>query len=498
MEKILFFIGFITIISSGLTKLSKRFKVPILLIYLGLGMIIGIYFGSNVQDYMTSKYLGVFSLCYILFSGALEMKFHDVKLVLSEGIILSTMGVLLTTFIIGILIHFIFKINFIESTLIGAIISSTDAAAVISIFNFSKYKVPAKIENLVKFESGSNDPVAYALIIFLISLLQLEDSPSILLAIVKLFVEIILGFILGIGFGKVGEWLLSRLKLGIFEFNQILILGLVAITYSGTELIHGNGFLAIYILGLYLGKSTIAYKNSTIRFYSTVSWIVQIAMFITLGLLVIPNLLLHIWKEALIISLILMFIARPITVFICLHFFKKTYKTNEKFFISWAGLKGAVPIVFGIYPIVSGIPNGQTIFHIVFFVVIISVLLQGTTIDILANKLNITNIMTRTINTHVELDKIEYIENSLVQIFIVPNSAFIGKKIRDLQIPENCLILTIKRDSNYITPTGSTEMLLGDQVFIITPDRSKFIQNYLIYKHAEKQKELLVHQVYPH
>jgi cell volume regulation protein A len=490
MEKILFFIGLISIISSLAIRVSKRSRIPILLIYLGLGMLLGSSgLGVNFEDYISAQNLGIFALCYILFAGALETKLSNIKNVLWEGVVLSTVGVILTSVVIGGFIYLFFHTDILSAFLIGAIISSTDAAAVIAIFNFSEYRLPHKLENVVKLESGSNDPVAYTLIIFIISLIHAQTQTSFFASFMYLIVEITIGFIAGIVFGKIGEWILSKLSIGIFEFNQILILGLVILTYGGTQIIHGNGFLAVYILGLYLGKSQISYKNTTIRVYNTISWIMQIAMFILLGLLVFPSELLHIWKESLFISIVLIFIARPLTVFICLHFFK--YNIREKTFISWAGLKGAVPIVFGTYPVVAGLSNGHSIFHIVFFVVILSVLLQGTTLDLLASLLKLSSTPSgfMSIQTNIGLDKIEYIEDSLVQIVILPSSRFIGEKIKNLDLPNNVIIMSIKRGKLFFTPKGDTELLLGDQLFIMTSDRTKFVQGYLARKYAERKEQ---------
>src|SRR5687768_1471755 len=377
---------FISIISS---KTSFRIGIPTLILFLIIGMLAGsdgpggIYF----DDPEIAQLLGVIALTFILFSGGLDTKWESIKPIIRNGIALSTIGVLLTAGLVGIFAAYVLGFNIYEGLLLGAIVSSTDAAAVFSILRSRNFGLKGTIRPLLELESGSNDPMAYFLTISMIYLIQQPEVPVWTL-IPKFFGDMLLGVSCGYVFGKLMIWILNRIQLNIDGLYPVLVLSLVFFTFSFSERIGGNGFLAVYISALLLGNSNFIHKKSLMRFYDGQAWLMQIVMFLTLGLLVYPKQIVPIMGEGIMISAFLILFARPVAVFIAL-FYAKDMNFRKKLFISWVGLRGAAPIVFATYPLLANIEYAHMIFHLVFFISVSSVLLQGTTLPFVAKWLHV-------------------------------------------------------------------------------------------------------------
>ena len=376
-------------ISIIISKTSDKLGIPSLVFFLLIGMLAGsegiggIYFDNP----SITQFIGIIALVIILYSGGLDTKWKDVRPVLGRGVVLSTAGVLITTVAVGLFINWVTGFSFIQSLLIGAIVSSTDAAAIFSIFRSKNQDLKNKIIPTLEIESGTNDPMAYFLTTTLIFLI-LNPTTSVWSTILLLVQSIGLGVILGVIFGKGSVKLINSIKLHIQGLYPVLTIALAFLTFSVTYFVGGNGFLSVYIAALILGNNHFINKKIQMQFFDGLAWLMQIIMFLTLGLLVFPSQIVPVIGIGVIISFFLILIARPLAVFLCLSPFKIGFK--DKVFISWVGIKGAVPIIFATYPIVAGINGANMIFNIVFFITLTSALIQGSTIHVVAERLGLS------------------------------------------------------------------------------------------------------------
>lgn len=447
-------------------KTSYKFGVPTLLLFLGIGMISGSegIAGIHFDNPQYAQFIGIVSLNFILFSGGLDTNITSVKPILKEGITLSTLGVFLTAFSLGTFVWFITDLTIYESLLLGSIVSSTDAAAVFSILRSKSLALKTNLRPTLELESGSNDPMAYVLTISFLSLVVNQDQE--LWTLIPLFLQqMILGTLLGFGFGKISKLLINKIKLDFEGLYPVLVIALMFITFSSTEFFGGNGFLAIYICAVYLGNQDIIHKKSILKFFDGLAWLMQIVLFLTLGLLVFPSHVFEVFGIGLVISLFLIFVARPLSVFISLAPFKM--KNRRRLYISWVGLRGAVPIVFATYPLIAGIEKAEMIFNIVFFISVTSVLIQGTTLSLVAKWLHVALPEKAKPMGATDMLLSDQPKTLMQEINIDKNSAIIGKKIVDLGFPKNAIITMIKRDDKYITPNGSTVINLNDALIIL-------------------------------
>ena len=401
LEYISIVAGFLLLASAIATKLSSKFGVPGLLLFLLIGMLAGseglggIYF----EDYSLAKTVGDVALIFILFSGGIDTKWDNIRPVLGQGLILSTVGVALTMFFLGSFAWFIlgsfssFNVGFdgidwVEGLLLGAIVSSTDAAAVFSIFKSSNLSLKGNLQPLLELESGSNDPMAVLLTTTLVGMLKTANGSFVELGI-TLICQIGVGILVGYGAGRLIIWRMNHWALDTKGLYPVISLAQLLLTYGVATVFKGNGFLAVYLTGIVLGNHKFPYKETIVDFHEGISWLMQITMFLVLGLLVFPSQLPTIAPVAVIIALFLMFVARPLSVLVGLALTK--YNPPEKLFISWVGLRGAVPIILAIAPITAGLTDAQTIFNLVFFIVLISVSIQGFTLVSTARWLKLAN-----------------------------------------------------------------------------------------------------------
>jgi cell volume regulation protein A len=444
-------------------KTSSRFGVPTLIFFLIVGILAGseglggIYFDNP----HIAEFIGVVALNFILFSGGLDTNWQSIKPIIWRGVALSTIGVLVTALAVGLFVHLVLHFTILEGLLLGAIVSATDAAAVFSILRSRGIRLKGSIDAVLELESGSNDPMAYFLTVSLTSVIANGhlDAWHLLFAFVKGFV---IGGLMGYVMGKISHWVINKIKLDSDGLYPVLVLGLAMFTYSATDFMEGNGFLAIYLSALILGNSNFVHKRSLLKFYEGQAWLMQIILFLTLGLLVFPSQVLPIIGPGLLIAAFLIIIARPAGVFISLLFFKSSIR--DKLFISWVGLRGAVPIVFATYPLIAGLSRSGIIFNLVFFISVSSVLFQGTALPAVARLLGVvepqsdTNEEARTPNIKIR------------ELIIDPTSRAAGRKIVDLHFPDTAQIMTIKRKDQYIQPNGSTRLEPNDKLFILADD----------------------------
>jgi potassium/hydrogen antiporter len=468
-EAILIVGSFLLFISILASKISTKLGIPTLLIFLAVGMLAGSegIGGIGLHNAALAKVLGAVTLTLILFSGGLDTEYAHIRPIIWHGVLLSTVGVLVTAFGIGYFIYWVTDFNLVESLLVGSIISSTDAAAVFSILRSKNIHLKHNLTPTLELESGSNDVMAFFLMMFFTGLLRSGGKIEFSSAIATFFKEMLIGGLVGFLMGKAMLWVVNKAQLAYEALYPGLTLSMILFTYSATNFIHGSGFLAVYIAALMLGSQDFLHKKSLIRFYDGVTWLMQVAMFIVLGLLVFPRQLIPVAGIGILISLVLMFVARPLGVFLSLAFFKKV-GYQQKLFISWVGLRGAVPIVFATYPLLERIDKSEIIFHIVFFIVLTSILFQGTTLHPLAKWLNLEVKLSAKKIRAISLS--EDVKSELLELEIANNSNAAGKRIVELGFPKSALIVLISRDQQYLTPRGNTVIEAGDKLMVMTDD----------------------------
>ena len=384
------FIVFSTlVILSVLTiKLSNRFGIPSLVLFLAIGMLAGSdgLGGITFDNPSLVRSLGITALVLILFSGGLDTEWTAVRPIVWQGLSLSTIGVLVTALLIGVFVAWVQGFSFLEGLLLGAIVSSTDAAAVFMVLRARKTKIPRRLIQLLEFESGSNDPMAVVLTIALIRLLM-EPSTSFGELVVFFVMQMGVGAVIGIAMGEIMRRLFNALDLELEGIYPVLSLALALLTYGLTDYLDGSGFLAVYLAGLVMARKPFTHQQSVLRFHDGLAWLMQVTMFLALGLQVFPARLVPIAGVGILISLFLIFIARPASVHAALAFSPMSFR--EQTLVAWAGLRGAVPIILATFPIVAGIEKADMIFHLVFFIALTSVVMQGTAIPLLTRMLKI-------------------------------------------------------------------------------------------------------------
>jgi len=451
------------------SKASDKLGIPALLLFLIVGMLAGSECpgGIHFDDPYLAQFLGVVALSFILFSGGLDTNWRSVRPVLKSGIALSSIGVLATALLVGWFSVSLLGFTLFEGLLLGAIISSTDAAAVFSVLRSKKVSLRGNLKPLLELESGSNDPMAVMLTIGFVGLL-LNPTRSPLGMIPMILQQIALGTAVGYAMGKGMVFLLNRIRLEYSGLYPVLSLSLVLLTYGTTATIGGNGFLAVYISGLLMGNQNFIHKTSLKRFHDGLAWLMQISMFLTLGLLVFPSQLMHVILTGLLVSLFLMLIARPAGVFLTL--INSGMSFREKTMVSWVGLRGAVPIILATFPLLAGVPRAETIFNIVFFIVLTSALFQGSTIPLVARWLKVDAPLPEKARYPIECDSTENLKCNLVEIEIPDDSAVMNKQLVDIGIPEGVLIVLVNRSGELFIPGGNTVLMRGDKLLVLSDE----------------------------
>lgn len=448
------------------SKTSYRLGVPTLILFIMIGMLAGSdgFGGIYFDDPKLAQMLGVVALNFILFSGGMDTDIKEAAPVFLRGVSLSTIGVFLTAVSVGAFASAITQLNFLEGLLLGAIVSSTDAAAVFSILRTRNIGLKGSIRQTLELESGSNDPMAYFLTITCIQLILLPDT-SIWLLLLNFLQQMAVGAVGGYLMGKAMIYLINRIRLDVDGLYPVLVLALMFFTFSMTDLLGGNGFLAVYLSGILLGNSEFVHKRSLIRFYDGQAWLMQIIMFLTLGLLVFPSQVLPLAGIGLLLSLFLIFVSRPLGVLASLSFFR--IKLRNRLFISWVGLRGAVPIVFATYPLLAGLEHAQFIFNLVFFISLSSVVMQGTTLPLVAKWLHV--IVPSEVRKKSALEAIQRPQKLqvLFDIVVTPESPLVNRPLLKVKFPNNAFITVVKRNNAFFTPDGNSVILPNDHLYIV-------------------------------
>lgn len=472
LNEILLIASILLISAIIFNKIGGKFGVPSLVIFILVGIlagsdgILGIYF----EDFTLAQFVGIVAISYILFMGGLSVNIKELKPVVTEGSVLATLGVFATGIIVGLCSYFLLDLPMLECMLLGAIISSTDAAAVFGVLRSKSISLDYNLKPLLEFESGSNDPMAVFLTLEVIGLITGQlDSLGL---VFDFFKQMLLGIAFGYLIARGTAWIINRIRLEYDSLYVVITLASVLFTYSFISIIGGNGFIGVYICGLALASMKFVNKKTLIKFHDAVAWLMQIVMFLILGLLVNFKDGFAYTKQAFLIALILTFVARPIAVFLTTFPFKRSLK--EKLMISWVGLRGAAPIVLATFPLTENVPHAMEIFNIVFFVVIISVLLQGTTIPYFAKLLKV--------DAPLEVNHDSVLEyggkdsnNKMIEFTVADNAEAAGKQLFELNLPQGALVSLIYKNGEYIIPTGSTTIEPCDVLFVLM-DKTKETQ----------------------
>ncbi|MBU8908781.1 potassium/proton antiporter [Desertibacillus haloalkaliphilus] len=454
------------------TKFSSRLGVPALVLFIIVGMIAGsdglglIYF-DNPQF---AQLVGILALVIILFEGGLQTKWTTVRPVARPALLLATLGVLITTAVVAVAAKFVLGVTWLEGFLFGAIVGSTDAAAVFAALKGQNIK--EKMGATLEAESGTNDPMAMFLTLAFIELI-LADQPNFFLFISAFFWQMGIGLIIGLVLGKAASLAINKINLDSSGLYPVFALAFALLTYSVTAMIEASGLLAVYVAALVIGNTDLTYRHSIFRFNEGFAWMMQILMFVILGLLVFPGQLFtaDIILKGLMLSAILIFAARPIAVFISTMFQK--FSIKEKLFLSWAGLRGAVPIVLATFPMIAGLENSPLFFNVVFFVVLTSALIQGSTIPVFAERLNLTGPKRETPLHSLELVSIGKANAEIVEFEVNENASIVGQSLEEITFPQDVLINAIIRNGDLITPYGQTNIESEDILYILVSRKSK-------------------------
>lgn len=459
-------LGVILLLSVLASKVSDRFGVPALVLFLVLGMLAGSEGpgGIDFDSPVIAQFLGVAALALILFSGGLSTDWGEVRPVLGRSLTLATAGVLITAMAFAAFAWMALGLTLLEGMLLGSIVSSTDAAAVFSVLRARGVSLKPPLKPLLELESGSNDPMAALLTIGFVQVLtQPEMEPTALLF--QFVLQLPLGALGGYLMGRAIIWVVNNIQLGYEGLYPVLTLSMVLLTYSVTVLLGGNGFMAVYVAGILVGNTVFVHKRSLLRFHDGMAWLMQIAMFLTLGLLAFPHKLVPVIGPGLLATAWLMLISRPISVFLCLWPTRMSFR--EKVFISWVGLRGSVPIVLATFPLLAGVEKAEFMFSIVFFVVLISVLAQGTSLTLVARWLGLDAPMKRARVFPIEYDPLGGLKSEMKELTIPEDSPAVGQSLVALQLPPSFLIVLIARGDGYVVPSGATTLEPGDTLLIL-------------------------------
>jgi cell volume regulation protein A len=473
-------------ISMLLGKAGHRFGVPVLLLFLLVGMVFGSDgFGLLFENVQTAQIIGTICLSIILFSGGLDTKFREIRPVIGPGVVLATLGVLITALLTGFFIWwlsgFMFAgmgISLLTAMLLASTFSSTDSASVFGILRSKGLVLKNNLRPLLELESGSNDPMAYMLTILFLGIIQSGNNPQIGHVLLTIVIQLVVGAASGYLGGKAAVSIINRIRMENASLYPILLLILGIFVFSATFFLHGNGYLAVYIAGLVIGNSRFTHKRTSMKFMDGFAWMSQILLFLTLGLLVNPVELIDVLIPALIVSFFLIFVGRPLTVFLTLAPFRKI-GFKDKLYVSWVGLRGAVPIIFAILPLAAGIPDARWIFNMVFVITLVSLLVQGTSLPQVAKWLKVAT-KPRKYKAFEDFDVefAEEIKSAMTEILITEEALRYGKNLIEMPFPDKTLVVMVKRGERYFVPTGQTELHVGDRLLVISDDEEALKETY--------------------
>lgn len=457
--------GIFLLLGIASSKFSARLGVPVLVLFLSVGMLAGSEGLGRIpfENYDLANSVGSVALALILFDGGLRTSLAAVKRVWRPAMALSTLGVLITSLLTGLAAAWVLKLPLLQGLLVGSIVGSTDAAAVFSVLRTSGLKLPDRLTSTLEVESGSNDPMAIFLTLGLIQLITGgADSTHELVAL--FLTQFGVGALAGLGVGRLATAAINRINLAYPGLYPLLALAFGLVAFGVAAVLGGSGFLAVYIAGIVLGSSSIVFRRGIFSFHDAIAWLGQIVLFVMLGLLSFPSRLLAVAWEGLLIALVLILIARPLAVWTSAWPFR--FRRRELTFLSWVGLKGAVPITLAIFPLMAGVPQSQLIFNAVFFVVLVSAITQGWSLPLVARWLNIGRPADPTPALSVEINALRQVDGEILDYTVKPRTHVAGQRLRDLALPDGVVVSLIVRGRDVVMPRGTTLLLPGDHVFV--------------------------------
>ena len=454
-------------------KTGYRFGVPALLLFLLVGMLFGSDgLGLQFHNAKIAQFIGMVALSVILFSGGMDTKFKEIRPILSPGIVLSTVGVFLTALFTGLFIWYLSGMSWtnihfplITSLLLASTMSSTDSASVFAILRSQKMNLKHNLRPMLELESGSNDPMAYMLTIVLIQFIQ-SDGMGTGNIIGSFIIQFLVGAAAGYILGKLAILILNKINIDNQSLYPILLLSFVFFTFAITDLLRGNGYLAVYIAGMMVGNHKITFRKEIATFMDGLTWLFQIIMFLMLGLLVNPHEMIEVAVVALLIGVFMIVIGRPLSVFLCLLPFRKI-TLKSRLFVSGVGQRGVVPIIFATYPVVANVEGSNMIFNIVFFITIVSLIVQGTSVSFVARLLHLSTPLEKTGNDFgVELP--EEIDTDLSDMTITMEMLNEADTLKDMNLPKGTLVMIVKRGDEFLIPNGTLKLHVGDKLLLIS------------------------------
>lgn len=463
-------IGAVVVLAGVLAvRLATKVGLPSLLVYLGFGLLLGeAGLGIRFDDADLTQILGLTALAVILAEGGLTTRWATIRPVLGPSVLLATVGVLISVAITAVVVMLVFRVDLPTALLFGAVVSSTDAAAVFA--TLRRLGLPSRVTGLLEAESGFNDAPAVILVVALSEVLTDEASGSVPMVAALMAYELAAGAVIGIAIGAAGAWLLRRSALPVSGLYPLATVALCMTGYATSIVAHASGFLAVYVCGLVLGNSELPHRRATLGFVEGLAWLAQIGLFVLLGLLASPARLVDVIVPAILVGLALLLVARPVAVVVSLAGFRLPWR--EQAFLSWAGLRGAVPIVFATIPISASVPGADTIFDAVFVLVVVFTIVQGTTLPAVASRLGLDAVLSER-EVEVESSPLEELHADLIQLTIPPESRLHGVYISELRLPTDVAVTLVVRDGHTFVPNGRTRLARGDRLLIVSTQASR-------------------------
>jgi potassium/hydrogen antiporter len=484
VNALMFTTGLLLLLGIASSKFSARLGMPVLVLFLGVGMLAGSegIGGVAFEDYALANVLGSVALALILFDGGLRTSRRAVARAWRPALALSTVGVAVTAVVTGLAAVWILGLPLLHGLLLGSIVGSTDAAAVFSVLRTSRLKLPERLSATLEIESGSNDPMAIFLTIGLIEVITAQAESA--AALVMLFLlQFGVGGLVGVGVGLAAARVVNRINLDAAGLYPVLVSALGILAFGLAAVLQGSGFLAVYVAGIVLGNSDIVFRRGILLFHDAAAWLGQIILFVMLGLLSFPSRLAAVAGAGLLVAFVLIVVARPVAVALSVLPFR--LGVREVTFLSWVGLKGAVPITLATFPLMAGVPGSYVLFDVVFFIVLVSALTQGWSLPAVARWLKLAQPSDPEPPLTVEINALRHVDGEIVEYTVAPSARVAGQALRDLSVPDGVLATLVVRGSEVILPRGETRLLKGDHVFIALRRRLKPFIDRLFDPYAE-------------
>ena len=448
------------------SKASARLGLPVLVLFLGIGMLAGErgIGGIAFDNPAAAHALGTLALAMILYDGGLQTPFSSIKAVWKPSALLATLGVLVTAMITGAAAAWILDLPLLEGLLLGAIVGSTDAAAVFALLRNAGIHIRKRLKSILEIESASNDPMAIFLTIGLLEVLV--TGMPLGAGLLQLFVlQMGIGAVVGLGVGWAAVPVINRIHLAASGLYPVMVTACGLLAFGLAANLGGSGFLAIFLAGVIVGNSRFVFQRGTFLFHDGLAWLSQITMVVVLGLLIDPKALLDVWFEGLVISVVLIFLARPLAVVPMLMPFR--FDAREITLVSWVGLRGSVPIILAIFPLIFGLPGAPLIFNVVFFVVLISAIVQGSTLPVVARRLGLAEPPPAVPAATLEITALDDVDADIVEYTLGADSRAVGRRLSQLALPDGTVVAMITRKKTVIPPRGSTALQAGDHLFVV-------------------------------